>query len=65
MESITRFLERQLKLKVNREKSAVNRLLAAEIPQLLHDLSREAAAQSSARISETAQGESEGTPSPW
>ncbi|NLN19959.1 MAG: hypothetical protein GX162_11905 [Firmicutes bacterium] len=37
---------------------------AVDRPRLFHDLSREAATQSSTEISDTAQGESEGTLSP-
>ena len=52
MESLTRFLEQQLRLKVNQEKSAVDRPWKRKYPGVFDDVSRKSAAEGGTAIGE-------------
>ena len=61
MASITRFLEKRLRLKVNREKSAVGQTVGEEVPRLFDDVAQETKIEGSARIGTETQRPHPGT----
>lgn len=64
MASLARFIERRLKLKVNVEKSAVDRPWRRKFPRLLDDVSQTAAPEGSAVIGQAPEGETPGSAPP-